>query len=139
MEPASLLSPGVTDVLIDLNDGFEGLIEHYVLFGPANTQGPNGGIQWNILIDGVPPVQVLFTMATGAALPSTQTAGWDYLYEGDGLGASWGQLDLPIPEGAVVQSNMICPLGNTWIGAQAWGLFWPVTIRDEWLRRGWRK
>lgn len=126
---------------VDLLDGFEGLIEWFIAReGAGNQPGNNSATGWAILINDVPYLQTAWTTNNGAAPIGTDTAGrFDYLHAGDGVGNSWGNVDIPIEENGRVSVRVDAGNGLANIGWSMWGLYWPITLRQEWLTRGWRK
>lgn len=140
---ATYNAPAVTatTLAIDLNDGFEGLIEWMVLRDGANFQtGNSSATGWAILINDVPVVQTAWTTNNGASPIGTDTAGrYDVLHALDGVGSSWGNLDCPIEENGRVSVRVEAGNGLANIGWSLWGIYWPISLRGEWLSRGWRK
>jgi len=119
----------VIDPAIDLSDGFEGIILRMVLTGKAlGSQGANAGTAWRIYLDRVVSTQSLWTFGG-----SQDTSGrFDYLYEGDGLGTSWGDLNLWIQENAIVEVGMNNNGGTSdAMGWHMWGAYWPTTLREQ--------
>lgn len=119
----------IIDTAIDLSDGFEGIVLRMVLLGKAfGSQGANSGTAWRIFVNRVPVVQSLWQFGA-----SQDTSGrFDYLYEGDGLGNSWGDIRLWIEENAIVEVGMNNNGGTSdAMGWHMWGAYWPTTLRDE--------
>lgn len=119
----------VIDLGIDLSDGFEGIILYMVLTGKAfGSQGANAGTAWRIYVNRVPVVQSLWTFGG-----SQDTSGrFDYLMAGDGLGTSWGQINLWLEENGVVEIGMNNNGGTSdAMGWHLWGAYWPTTLRDQ--------
>jgi len=58
----------------------------------------------------------------------------------DGLN-TWAKVGVWLDEAALVQITFNDNGGSTGdqLGAAALGWYWPVTLRDEWLRRGWKR
>lgn len=128
----------VVDPAIDLRDGFEGIVQQMVILGKANQQGFNAGIGWRLFFDAVPVFQTNWTFGVGGA--SNEQAGrFDYLHAGDGFGRSWGQVNVWIPAGAAVTVGMNNNGGTSDpMGWLTWGMYWPISLREEWSARGWR-
>lgn len=130
----------VVDQAINLQDGFEGLIRFMSLLGKADTQGANQGIGWRIFFDKVPAVETTWGIANGVApLTLDQSGRFDYIVASDGQGRSWGELNYWVPNGSQVAVGMnnnggtVDPMGWT-----MWGIYWPITLHEEWSKRGWR-
>jgi len=130
----------VIDLIINLRDGFEGIVQHLSILGMADIQGANTGIGWRLFFDKVPVFQTFFSVAIGIGAPTTDQSGrFDYLHSGDGMGRSWGTVNAWIPQGAIVQMGMNNNGGTSDpIGWAAWGMYWPISLREEWTARGWR-
>lgn len=118
----------IIDTMIDLEGGFEGIILNLAITGKALIQGPNTGIRWRLYVNRIPYFQTRWQ--AGAILDETGT--FDYLYEGDGAGNSWGRVELWLPDNAFVElgygnnGGTADPMG--WV---AWGAYWPTTLRSE--------
>lgn len=85
-------------------------------------------------------VETIWDVGVGVGAPTVDNAGrFDYIVESDGQGRSWGEMNLWIPNGTAVTIGMnnnggtIDPMG--WA---AWGMYWPITLHEEWAKRGWR-
>lgn len=125
----------IRDIAVDLDDGFEGIVQRMVLLNKANTQGANAGIGWRLYFDRVPVFQTHWQF--GAVLD--QSGRFDYLHEDDGFGTSWGQINTWIPAGALVEVGMNNNGGTSdTMGWLCWGMYWPISLREEWALRGWR-
>lgn len=119
----------IIDTAIDLSDGFEGIILRMVLLGKAfGSQGANAGTAWRVYIDRVNITQSLWQFGG-----SQDTSGrFDYLYEGDGLGNSWGDINQWIQENALVEVGMNNNGGTSdAMGWQMWGAYWSTTVREQ--------
>lgn len=122
-----------------LPDGMEGMVEFWVIRGFATNQGNNMDPSAALLVDGV---NVIDTQASfGAGLDQGGFTNW--LVGGDGaLANSWAELDFPLVENAIVSVKMRATAlfdPNQTMGWSLWGLYWPVTLREQWAERGWRK
>lgn len=125
----------VVDLAIDLDDGFEGIIQRAVITGKALSQGANAGIGWRLFFDRVPVIETRWQF--GASLD--QGGRFDYIHEGDGVGQSWGLWNYWIPQGARVEMGMNNNGGTAdTMGWLLWGMYWPISLREEWATRGWR-
>lgn len=135
-ERANVGAAEIVDFALNLQPGYEGIVRRMVLLGKAGTQGANAGIGWAIYFNDVRQMDTVWQFGA-----SVDTSGrFDYLDEGDGLGNSWGQIDLWIPE----QSRVTVGMNNNGGTADAmgWivrGYYWPVILRELWARRGWKK
>ncbi len=121
-----------TDTAIQLQNGFEGIIQFMALLGHANVQGSNQGIGWRILLDGSTPLNGFWGVAAGLAPPTLDQSGrFDYLQAGDGAGSSWGEINLWLPENTLVEVQMNNNGGAAdSMGWTMWGMYWPITVRD---------
>ncbi len=125
----------IIDLCIDLDDGFEGIVQHMVLLHKAGLQGPNAGIAWRLFFDRVPVFETRWQF--GASLD--QGGRFDYLHAGDGIGNSWGTVNRWIPQGARVEMGINNNGGTSDpMGWLTWGMYWPISLREEWAKRGWR-
>lgn len=126
----------VVDVCIDLDEGFEALLQRMVLTGKApGGQGANAGTAWRLFFDRVPVYETIWQF--GASVESTGR--FDYLHEGDGLGNSWGKINVWVPQGTLVSVGINNNGGTAdAMGWYIWGLYWPISLREEWTERGWR-
>lgn len=136
-ERGNVSAGGVIDPAIQLADGFEGVILTMTLLGHSEVQGANAGIGWQLLIDKVPYWQTFWTF--GGSID--QQGRVDVLTCTDGMGNSWDDhINIWLQIGALVEVNMnnnggsVDPMGWSMTGA-----YWPITARDEWQARGWRK
>lgn len=128
--------PFVTDPVITLGPGYEGVIVHIAHTGKSLTQGANAGINWALLVNKAAVFRCI------RVVNGTVQAGnfMDYLGSGDGMGNSWAEVAIWLEEGATVEYTYNNNGGNADpMGWEARGYWWPVSIREEWLARGWRK
>lgn len=124
------------DTAITIPDGHEGIVMNMALLQKADVQGANSGIEWFLLVNQIPVVQTQWIIAGGATL---NDGGFDYLWEGDGAGSSWGKIDFPVPEAGLVQVVMRNNGGNNAPMEWAlWGIYWPLVLNDLWAKKGWR-
>lgn len=134
-ERASVAAGEIVDTAIQMQDGFEGIIHTMTLTGKAGQQGANAGTGWRIFMDRAIPWQTLW----GFAGSQDVTGRFDFLTEGDGMGNSWGILDIWIPEGSLIEVGMnnnggtSDPMGWTMMG---W--FWSTTLREQYHSKPWK-
>lgn len=118
----------IVDLVIDLEGGFEGIIINLMLLGKAAVQGANQGTNWRLYINRIP----YFQTSQRANAVISNDGRFDYLYEGDGMGNSWGRMETWLADGALVEMGInnnggtVDPMG--WV---AWGAYWPTTLRSE--------
>lgn len=125
----------IIDLAIELDDGFEGIIQQMVLTDKALSNGVNTGTAWRLYYDGVPAYETRWQ--ANAVLD--QGGRFDYLFAGDGVGNSWGRINHWIPPGARVEVGINNNGGTSDpMGWYCWGMYWPLSVRDEWMARGWR-
>lgn len=125
----------IIDLAIDLDDGFEGVVQRMTITGKALVQGPNSGIGWRLFFDKVPVFETRWQFGAGL----DQGGRFDYVHEGDGVGQSWGKINTWIPPGARVEMGINNNGGTSDpMGWLLWGMYWPLSLREEWFRRGWR-
>jgi hypothetical protein len=125
----------ITRQMIDLKSGFEGYIRHLIIIGGWN-QGNNDGRNWSVLVDGSAPIEMFLNFGG-----SVNQANFDLLPGGtDGIN-SWVELDLWIQENSLVSLTYNNNGGSTadQIGGAMYGYYWPISLRDEWVSRGWKK
>jgi hypothetical protein len=132
-ERHSLAAIEAFDTAIDLEGGFEGILLNMLITGKAGIQGPNQGTAWRLLINRVPYLQTLWQVSAGTAPGTIERSGrFDLLEETDGMGASWGKLNIYLEENALLEIGMnnnggtLDPMG--WV---CWGAYWPTTLRAE--------
>ena len=125
----------ITRTMIQLRPGFEGYIRWLLIVGGWNTDS-NDGRNWAVLVDGASPIEMLLNFAA-----SQNQANFDLLPGGsDGIN-TWLELDLWLPENARVQLTYNNNGGSAadQIGGAMYGYYWPVSLREEWQTRGWKK
>lgn len=124
----------VTDTALQLDPSFEAVIVNMVIHNRAQTQDANLGIGFILLVNRVPAMQS-FRRANAITDQS-----FDFLDETDGLGNSWGSVRVWVQEGSLVEVSMNNNGGAAdFMGWTLRGYYWPVSLREEWLARGWRK
>jgi hypothetical protein len=125
----------ITRSMIQLRPGFEGYIRHLLLVGGWNTAG-NLGRNWAVLVDGSSPIEM--SQRAGALLSQ---ANFDLLPGGTDGVQTWVELDLWIPENGLVELTYNNNGGSSTdqIGGVMYGYYWPITLREEWQTRGWKK
>lgn len=128
------------DNLLILADGYEGLIRYLAITGKADQQGANEGIGWRLFFDGVPYIESLWQVGTNVGVPIVNQQGFfQYLWASDGQGRSWIEPNFWVPNGNTVTMGMINNGGTVDpMGWAAWGMYWPVSLHEEWAARGWR-
>lgn len=125
----------ITDPAIVLDPDYEGVVLFMKLIGHSNTQGANGGINWAILVNNAPVFRTTRTFQGVVDHGFIDDMGAD-----DGTGDTWGDVRVWVEAGGVVSVTMNNNGGNS--DAMGWilrGYAWPVSIRDEWVQRGWRR
>ena len=136
MNRTNVPAGGQVDPALTLPDGFEAYIAWIVLLGKADVQGVSVGTSWKLLLDRVAQFQTSW-ITSGVTLDSSGSI--DYLEASDGAGRSWGNVDVWVPEGSVVAMSMNNNGGTADVmGWVMYGFYWPVIIRDQWLKTGWR-
>lgn len=126
--------PPSTNTLIQLQPGYEGYIKSMMLVGGWNS-GINSGRNYALLVDGA-QVWECHLITTGV-----NTASMDILPGGsDGLN-TWLECDTWLPEQSLVSCTYNNNGGSTGdqIGMVIFGYYWPITLREDWAQRGWRK
>lgn len=134
-ERANVTVGEIVETAIQMQDGFEGIIHTMTLTGKAGQQGANTGTGWRIFIDRAVPWQTSWLF--GGSLDASGR--FDYLAEGDGMGNSWGTIDLWVPEAGLVEVGMnnnggtSDPMGWTMVG---W--YWPTILREQYHAKPWK-
>lgn len=129
-ERSGVVAVELVDPAIDLEGGFEGIIQHMFLSGKAGSvQGQNAGTSWRIFINRIPYVQTRWQIGVGTVMEDGR---FDTLHASDGLGASWGNLDIYLEENALLEIGMTNNAGTADpMGWSMWGAYWPTTLRAE--------
>lgn len=118
----------IIDDALDLEGGFEGILLNMLLTGKAGIQGANAGTGWRIYINRVPYLQTIWQFGV-----SVENAGrFDVLEEVDGMGNSWGKLNIYLEENALLEIGINNNGGTAdAMGWACWGAYWPTTLRSE--------
>lgn len=128
----------IIDLAIDLQEGYEGIVQQMVLLGKAGVMGAVGGPTWGLLFNRVPAIEAHWH----AALPPPNAGVLgviDFLHESDGIGNSWGRINIWVPQGTRVEVAIRNTIGTSDnMGWVLWGMYWPLSLREEWMTRGWR-
>lgn len=125
----------ITREMIQLKPGFEGYIRNLLIVGGWNSDN-NDGRNWAVLVDGSSPIEMMLNFAS-----AINQANFDLLPGGtDGI-QTWVELDLWLPENARVELTYNNNGGSAadQIGGAMYGYYWPITLREEWQTRGWKK
>lgn len=118
----------IIETMIDLDGGFEGIVLNLTLLHKAGIQGPNTGIGWRLYVNRIPYFQT--RMMAGALLD--ESGRFDYLYEGNDIGDSFGRVEVWLPDNALVEMGINNNGGTSDpMGWVAWGAYWPTTLRAE--------
>jgi hypothetical protein len=125
----------ITRTMINLRAGFEGYIRHLLIVGGWNTDA-NDGRNWSVLIDGSSPIEMLLNFGS-----LTNQGNFDVLPGGSDGVNTWVELDLYIPENSLVALTYNNNGGSAadQIGGVMYGYYWPISLREEWITRGWKK
>jgi hypothetical protein len=118
----------VIDDCVNLEGGFEGVMLSMVLLDKAAVQGANTGIGWRIYINRVPYLQTIW----GAESTVINDGSFDVLDAIDGMGNSWGQVNIYLEENSQVEIGIRNNGGTS--DPMGWvcrGAYWPTTLRSE--------
>lgn len=130
---------GSNNIALDLDPGFEGIIHQMMFLGDSGIHAGSTGIStWTLTIDRVPFIRSRLMEASAAN--DSGNGGFDQLPGGtDGIGDSWGEVDIWLPDDSVVEMFIVPGAAYTGglIGWVMYGWYWPVAVREQWHQKGW--
>lgn len=128
VERNNVAAAEIIDLMIDLEGGFEGIILNLSLLHKAGLNGINSGTGWRLYMNRIPYYQTRWQF--GASLE--ENGRFDWLYEGNDIGHSFGRVETWLPDGALVEMGINNNGGTADVmGWVAWGAYWPTTLRSE--------
>lgn len=123
-----------TDTLLNLDNGFAGIVTFIKFIGTSNIQGANGGTNFLIVVNNAP------VFRARRQFGGSQDEGFlDDMGSDDAHGDTWGDVRIWLEDGALLQGRYNNNGGpTTAMGIICRGYAWPITVYEEWVARGWR-
>jgi hypothetical protein len=132
----SVAAADIVELALQLEGGFEGVVEWMMLIGhssPSNAVSGTG-TSWRAFINEASVIQTRMQHSG-----SVNEDGRFYMLEHyDGVGTTWGNVQIWLPEQAEFSMSMNNNGGTSHpMGWMVRGYYWPIELRQEWVVRGW--